>query len=940
MKLRWILFLLINFFSVLPAHAVRLDLETHNALINQLTEIRTHLSPKDASYLPTTLRLADLLSDRARLSDMENVDKNQSPKEATRDRTLAIELMDSVVLSLNNSQRATVKIKKAQLFQLLKREDKALQLLHDAKKTSLKNSDEFLIATDLLADYYFSRGNFVAAKEQYLQLENSSKKKLFNQYRIAWCDLSLGSEKAATNRLESVLQKQDLEPSLRKEASRDLIVFYARQNFTAKNIENIKRFSLPSDVKENMSFYKDELKRLGKRKEAAIVLMEYIKTYEDQPQSLIAKADLFESYVALNQTQKAYETLQQLLTEKCGELCPDLQLRFQRGVRFWSNQELSNPSKELLQSYLLYSKYRPFDERTLLFATKVCQDANKPDVAFNLLSEIIIEAKSPEILETSLRAQLDSSFKSRNNTHKETALKNYLARGLDAKIKKKVQIDYTQFLIDQKKLPEAEAFATQTLQQTEDPIIAEQLLIIFNKTGQTEKEKALNLKLSNGNPDSRHYRNFKTITLTQIQKKFETDSTNKNDLESLIKLAGTSKSPSEKFKILNDAFLIAIKERDFKSLKDIAISISNLAPLLTKKERALAIEKRILVADLELDFKNSLHFEKQLSGVSNPTAEFKIAIKSRLAGTPNFKLENRILVSSRFSNEQKMWILEQQILSSSKPLKLLRVYGSLIKDTETHSRLFLLALRNENFSEASSYLQKTPGIRSSFAGELISRKSKIELLSQRYKKAKSVRVQQKNLQSFSQSLKQSIGVQIEFEKVVNQHRRDPIVHSLAMGYLQDLRLILKADLERSKNNLKISENLRKQFLNKLEFEITSLDQKIIQANQQMKSLWASASVKSEFESILQKSSNPQRQAIFKQVSFWSERSIGTAKELISELLGVISDQPEDLALDYGSLKRNPFDVATAQKIAREEQKRGNYLISTFLIERNNRLEGI
>jgi hypothetical protein len=556
------------------------------------------------------------------------------------------------------------------------------------------------------------------------------------------------------------------------------------------------------------------------------------------------------------------------------------------------------------------------------------------------LNELIAQTKNSEVLESALRAQISSSFQSKNPQHQEAALKNYLNKGSDLGLKSKAQIDYVQFLTDQKRLPEAESFAQQIYNQSSDKLIAEQLLIIYNKTGQIEKEKQLNLKLADGKAESRHFKNYKKITLSQIQTKIESSKADRADLQTLVQIADSSQSPSEKFKILNDAFLIAIKERDFSNLKEIALKLSTLAPKLARKERDLALEKRILVADLELDFKNSLFFEKQLSSATSPALDFKIAIKSRLAGTPNLKLENQILNSSRFSNEQRLWILEQQLVSSTKPIKLLNIYSAILKDEESKSRLFLLCLRGDNTREANIFLRKNPSLYSSFAGGLLLRKHKIEQLATSFKTLGKTRAQRSSLQSFSQSLKQAVSQQVRFENRIQSESRDPVIFSVGLSFIQELRIFLKSDLEKAKKELKVSESIRKQFISRLDSEIQTLDQKINQTNQWILKLWATNEIKSEFASVVLRSSIPQRQAIATQVSHWRNQSLGTSKELISELLGIARNPLTDLASDYGSLKRNPFDVGTAQRLAKEEQIRGNYLVSEFLTARNNRLEGI
>ena len=62
-------FILFNVFNA----SAQYDKSSRDALINKLNQVQLKLAPNDPSKVPVTLRLADLLSDRARIESQEDL---------------------------------------------------------------------------------------------------------------------------------------------------------------------------------------------------------------------------------------------------------------------------------------------------------------------------------------------------------------------------------------------------------------------------------------------------------------------------------------------------------------------------------------------------------------------------------------------------------------------------------------------------------------------------------------------------------------------------------------------------------------------------------------------------------------------------------------------------------------------------------------------------
>jgi hypothetical protein len=872
--------------------------------------------------------------------DLESADKNSFSKDSNNDRFEAINLIQSIEKRLPLDQKYKALLQKAQLFQLLGQEKRAEEILTRVKKEAPANSDESLSATEFLADYYFSLSQFSFSRQLYAEIQASRKNNDFSEYRLAWCDLNLGSESTAVTRLETVLSKKSIDPSLKKEAARDIVIFYSRQPYNPDNIEKIKLFSEKNDLQENLGLYKDELKRLGKRKEAAIVLTEFLKYSKTKEMTLTAKADLFESFASLGQKAKANAILAEIVIVKCGDQCPDIHLRIHRSLRYWANLEIPNPSPELINSFILYSKLKPVDQSAMLFGTKVFQDSKNYAPAVTLMSVIIANTKDPKILENALQAQVDSAVKSKDSKLREIAFKNYLDKGSDRSLKTQIQLDLIQALLDNKNYPEAEKYALAAYSQNPDNQIGEMLLLVYKNSNQSRKEKELNFRMSKGDVKSEYFRNYKRISLAEIKNRIDTSKATESDMVMLIDLSDKNSSNSEKFRILNDAFLIAMKNEKFPELKKISVQLAQLAPSLGSADRKLAYEKRILVADLELDFATSLYFERQIESPDSSNKLFRIAMKARLSDSPNLKLEADIMKSKDFTNLQKIWILENQLNNSSDPLRLLEINLHLIKNNSTHSKFVLMAMSKNSQAEVERYVKRHPQLNSTFIGLLLTRRDKLENLNLAFNKALKIDINSNSVVAFGNSLETKISLIRKVDKLAARETADPIVKMISLSYLKYLNQSLISDLNQSKQKLNVGAKNQAVFNAKLDSEIAKLALKISKTDEQIVAIWKKEQILSEFEQVVSDSYGPQKQALMKEINYWHTASVGKSKDLIEDLTSIKSSNSKSLDSYYSSLKRNPFDISLAQKLAKEEESRGNYLISTFLVERTRKLGGI
>lgn len=939
-------FLSIGLLYGLNAVAVTLDVETHDVLIGKLAEVRQNLTRKDSSFVPTSLRLADLLSDRARLKDMDSMTKTgEMAKDSKADRLQAIQMIEESlsILKKTDIQSIRANLQRAQLFQLVDQPKKAEDILVQIRKTN-KKTDEYWTATDLLADLNFSLGRFDVAEKMYGEIQKSPKKNQFSQYRLAWCALHLGREQEAVKKLDALLSSSGLEDGLRTEASRDMAIFQARLPFKQSSIQKIQRLS-GNDVevqRSNLKLYGEELKRLGQKKESALVFLTYLQLKNpNQEETQITQTELFENLVHIQKNREALDVLQKIAQGKCEDKCADVQNRIHKTLRNWAALEAKNASPELLRAFAIFAQMEPFEQNALLFGIKVAQDANKHQVSVELLNLLIAKTRDAQVLENALQAHIQSAEKTKNKESQLAAYDLYLSRGKDSKLKNEVAVIRVQTLIAMGRHKDAETSAESLYRSSKDKEMGEMLLGIYQKSKQTEKERLLSLDLSKGNRQTEYFRNYKRLSLQLAKTRLDANMADSSDYDLLVDLSNGG-SKEEKYKILSDAYLVALKIEDFERLKKTSILLLDASRGLNAKEKSLALEKRMFVADLELDFKTSAQLERQNQKGYSAANSFRLILKSRLAGTPDLALERKLLNDRRANLEQRIWILQNQLIGSQKPFALLRENSDLLRSRrELNARFALMAMANSRESEARSYLRDNAPLKRTLFGLLLERRDNLVEMTKMYRTALNTRIQFGSIKSFNRTLDERMLAMNRFEKRYAKGNRDQVLGMIAHGYMSGLHLTLAKDLEQAARQVSVPASLRKEFAQQLNHKAEELRTSVARAEGDMEKIWEQSGFEKEMAQVFEKAHPLQRKALLSEIALWKGQSYGVIQKSWSRLERAHTREDQtSLASLYQKVQKNPFRSELSKELARAEDDRGNHLLSAFISQRDRQLGGI
>lgn len=931
--------------------AVTLDAETHDVLIAKLGEVRANLSAKDSSFAPTSLRMADLLADRARLRDMDSMEKKgELSQEARQDRRQAIALIEQVMGQLPKDQRVRANLQRAQLYQLLDQSKTAEKLLVEIRKTQ-KGTEEYWTATDLLADLNFAIGEYKTAEKMYNEIQSSKKKNAFAQYRLAWCSLHQGHEQDAVRKMEALLKNAQLDSGLRIEAARDMAIFYARVPFRSNTIQKVLTASGPDAEaqKSNLKLFAEELKRTGQKKESALVFLSYLQMKSvSEEETIASQAELFENLVHIQRNREALPVLEKIATSKCDSKCekliPDVQMRVHKTLRNWAALEKTKPSPELLRAFTIFGGMKPLEQNALLFGIKTAQDAGQHKASLELLAILIANTRDEKVLEQALLANIQSAEKSKAQDQILAAYDLYLAKGKDAKLKSEIQLQRVQSLLALGKNKEAEESATALYRSTKDQQMGELLLGIFQRTKQTEKERLLSLDLAKGKTENSFYRNYKRLTLDLTKKRLEANLVDAGDYDMMVEIAARSKDRQEKYKILSDAYLVALKIENFDRLKRTAELLVETARSLGPKERALAVEKRIFVADLELDFRTSAALEKknQAGKAYDADAAFRLVLKSRLAGRPELALEKKILRDNRAALPQRVWILQNQIQTAKRPFTLLRENAPLLSSRrELNARFALMALAEGRESDARAYLKSNPSLKRTVFGVLMDRRDSLVEMTRAYRAAVKTPVAFGSMNAFNRTLDARLNAMNKFERKYLR-QRDSVLNLVAQGYMSGIHLTLANDLDKAATRVPAPASMRKDFQAQLTGKAQELRASVAKSEEQMENNWTRSGFEQEINVAFDKAHPLQRKALLKEIALWKTQSYGVIQKSWSRLerAHARGDESSSLASLYAKVQKNPFRAELSKELARAEEDRGNHVLSAFISARERQLGGI
>ena len=214
--------------------SAQMDDGSRNLLIEKLSKVQSQLPPKDTSYVSVTLRLADLLSERARIGAMKELEQGCTDCTAgAKDRKSAIRFYTEVVDKVSLNAKGKVLIQLGHLSQMNQNEAKASEFYRKALNEQV--APEVKAEAHLaLGEMAFKARNFSEAISQYnrvLDIPAATSRGLAS-YRRAWSNFNMGRLDEAQKQMEEILStpalltrtgvaQAQVDPQFQEEVARD-----------------------------------------------------------------------------------------------------------------------------------------------------------------------------------------------------------------------------------------------------------------------------------------------------------------------------------------------------------------------------------------------------------------------------------------------------------------------------------------------------------------------------------------------------------------------------------------------------------------------------------------------------------------------------------------------------------------------------------------------
>jgi tetratricopeptide (TPR) repeat protein len=660
--------------------AATADSEARNILIQKLDKVQASLAPNDSSKVAVTLRLADLLSERARFESMSELDRGcQTCVAGDADRKKALRLYLEVVTRAPEASRGKVMVQIGHLYQMTGQEKNAIEFYQ--KVLSSETSDLLKAEANLaMGELFFKKRDFSKAESFFQSVVNNpvASSKGLASYRLAWCSFNMGETNLAVERIKKILSTPSLlnrsgavgspvDPQFHEEVAFDFVTFLGKEKFSEAQMKSLFELSPEKTRINNIQALALEQERLGRKSEAMAAwkfVFPYLAKQEDRLAAQLSMAQMQYDLAQKSEALKSYESALEVLGDSgtCkGNQCEELRKRARQFVINWHQQEKKSVTEDLARAYELYVKAFPKDIDTHIYFSQVSEGLKNDALAWQRLQpaiQLVASAQDQVKLESLLLKQLELGESSKDDSNHMQAMELYLAKSPKRTKVFEVQYQKTKKIYDAgrysvasqdfRKLALDKSGSPQLRKQAADLALDSLVLLKDEETLVTwAREFAGVFKDSSGE--------FNRIVQKSIlTKSAQLASTNQEAaFKTLTQFDVNQADAEDKIKYLKNKLILAEQLKKFPEAQMAADEI--LAQKnLTAEDREFAWSRKAYVAELLLDFRTALaSVEKVEKTFKEEEKYLKMAIFAELSGTnPEPFYQKYLTLSKDDANKQ------------------------------------------------------------------------------------------------------------------------------------------------------------------------------------------------------------------------------------------------------------------------------------------------
>lgn len=984
------LLILMLLIGSIQARAEKMNSETQTAVIERLERILLMMEKGDASYATSSLRLADLLAERARLRFMNEVEAGcKGCKGSVADRKRATELYEGVSNKSSKIDQGAVYFQLAHLYSMQGDSKKATELFHKVINSKKPAFGEELVARahEGIADIYFQDGKAKLAQEHYekaLASKTTTNRGLLT-YRVAWCEFNQDHLKQATKTLENLLAKPELltkdsaqgpkyDSALHEDVSRDLATFYSRGQVTKSEIARYTGLA-PQDLrKELLLFFANETSRVGQKKAAGQIYQAYLQeklTNEERLDALVSSTqvqyDMGSTYQSTEDfaiAAKAFKTVGCKTEEKCA----DLQKRMRRYVTELHRSKKAHVTQDVLKAYAIYIQTFQDDSEMAGLGAQVAMDLKLYGDAIVLYHSAAVashqemrsagfgkldkkeQTKISTLKTTGVLGEIEAAELSKDPKAREKAYINYLALMPDGDQSFTIRYQLAQLAYEGKNWPQAaQEFQTLALDKSgnedlrkKSADLALDCLALMKNDAEIEKW-AQNFAQALPAHRDEFMKLSRKAAINQVAQTANSDSSSSSELKGALgklrsmNLAGAT--DVEKILHYKNQSVLAQKTGDGEAL------LASLGGLLAVKslsaaDREEALARKVGYYETRLEFKQAYLTAKQMkfAGKSAADRELRLGTLAELAGQSPVKHYEAFLKASPRS-AQANFIRSRLVMLASNKLKELKKYKTeLARDPQLLSQIVLSIYgQSQDMKAIQPYLQMK-GVSRTAAARLI-----LKQPFYREHAAFSHKIASHKINAKTQgTLKKSINERVKLLGQADQSLKKAMglndytaqVITLTTVSRENFRLV--GDIMNLPIPKGLNAALQKQYAGLLKQQAMPYMNKAQAADGKLQEFWANTKARTtllaDFENA-QKEVKPVFQFEIRILASVAPDSIRA--ELISALKSNAPGVRELISARQAAIS-NPQDTRLLQNLKALETKLGNPVMANYLDNRLNR----
>ncbi len=967
--------------------ADKMDLNTHTVVIDRLRQIIKTLDPSDVSKVPSTLRLADLLAERSRLKALAEVEQNcTNCLKAKEDRIEAVQHYEDVIAQLKDDQRGHAMSQKAHLHlslnQISQAEKLQLQITKEGRK---RHRGEILgQAHAALGDIYFQKSEFKKAKAEYeksLNIEETQQKGLVH-YRLAWCLFNLDKVSQAISKLEMVLQNPKLteykgaegisqDESFKIDVSKDLASFYARTTITHKTLNKVINLSPASHRMENIRYLATEADRLGKKKEAALAWVFYLSNTDQKKDALEAQVRIMKLKRDTGDLNGALQLFAQIKEtwkkQGCGDRCDELQGEIRQWIINWNREEKKIQSTQLTLAYGTYSELFPQDEEMLLLGATAAQQRKQYKNAYEFFRQAATvshynlnkskntdeeKKKRTEVLNNSLVGEMDMAETLKNSELRMAAYQHYLTLNENGERAYEVRYQIAKLHFELKNFEKAandfRLLAIDEKDKSHQKEKVEAAHLALNSLIQIKKDEIIevwSLDFANRFKAERNefYKIHRKSVLNTVAVKINQKKATASDLTKLKSVSMVDSTPQEKKNLYKNMYLLSLHLKNFKEALHANLNTLALKDL-SQQERQQALQDRIWLAEMELDYKEAYQVTKQLAGSMTAEKSLKLIWLAEMAHLKQDSHEQDFLKLSRNKN-LRATVIARRILRQMLPQKELKKHlNELSQSPDVLAKLGLEIYSKTNNKQILEDIFKFTSVRKSQYAGLISRLLSYSLIQKDIAQISSARLKPQSQTALKKSLEDRIQKLSHFETALKNSvkSRDLILQAIFLNVLKYEYARLHKDLISLPLPRGLNKEQTEQYKGLLAQQAQPYLAKSDKIEEKLQVLWGQGEWTDALANNYKAARVEYKAALKEDINHLIRHAPPSKARALQQALNDKFNYPSSLSVQQAqsNVRKNPFDESPVLKLKDLEQQRGNDFTVTHLEARLNQMKGL